>query len=297
MTKTAPDLARLTELFHTYSPESIVKAVRNTEAFANEVYDVTDAKDQRYFLKILKQQSSRAIATEAQMQQHLLQAGIKTPEYIEITPGSYVGEQNGTRCILSRYIPGASPKSVTPGLIESLGATLAKLHDALDGIIVSPNAMQWLNSARVAHDLSGYDGPVRKDLDTLFSASRPLFERRLPLAVIHGDLWMSNVFAKNDKITTVFDLETAEYTVRLIDLARTFTSMRFNSDYPAKTITDALTKGYNAAAKTPLSPAEQDSFDMAIGHVAAACATWHAVHGTRYRDPYIRFGKEALGLS
>lgn len=287
---------QLSAIFHEYSPEDIVKAVRSTEAFANEVYDVTDSKSQRYFLKLLKTQLPEAIATEAQMQRKLLMAGIQTPRYLKITPGMYVGNHKGTRFILSKFIPGESPKNVTLALIESFGATLARLHDALKGTRIAANDMQWLNLERTERDLACYDGDVKNDLVSLVGAGKNIFDRGLPTAVIHGDLWMSNVFAKGDMITTVFDLETAEHTTRLIDLARTYTSMKFNSDYSLEQITSRLIEGYNSVAIEPLSADELASFNLAIVYVAGACGTWHAAHGTRYRGPYISFGKEALAL-
>lgn len=293
MNKTAHQLSAI---FHEYSPEDVIKATRSTEAFANEVYDITVSDGQRYFLKLLKKQLPEVIATEAHMQKQLLAAGINTPEYLEIKPKYYVGEHRDTRFILSKYIPGTSPKTVTPALIESFGVILAKLHDSLKGIEIAPNAMQWLNLARVERDLAGYEGEVKDIVTQLVQGGKGVFDRNLPTTTIHGDLWMSNVFAKNDTITTVFDLETAENTVRLIDLARTYTSMRFNSSFSSAEIIERLTTGYNSAAIQPLTSDEQSNFNLAIGYVAGACATWHAVHGTRYRDPYISFGKEALGI-
>jgi homoserine kinase type II len=287
---------QLSALFHKYSPEDVIKATRSTEAFANEVYDITVSDGKRYFLKILKKQRPEIIAIEAQMQMRLLAAGIHTPEYLEIKPQQYVGEHNGLRFILSKYLPGASPKIVTPELIRSFGATLARLHDSLQGIDITPNIMQWLSLGRVERDLSGYNGNVKEILAQLIQTGKGVFDRDLPTATIHGDLWMSNVFAKGDTITTVFDLETAENTVRLIDLARTYTSMRFNSIYSAEEIIEQLTNGYNSVATQPLTSDEQSNFNLAISYVSGACATWHAVHGTRYRDPYIAFGKEALGI-
>lgn len=179
-------------------------------------------------------------------------------------------------------------------MIESFGATLAVVHDALDGVNIPPSNMQWLNLERVEDDLSGYDGEAKPEIVKLVQAGKVIFERDLPKAVTHGDLWMSNVFAENNTITAVFDLETAEYTVRLVDLARTFTSMRFNSDLASSQIIELLTKGYNTTAEIPLTHEEIENFNLAIAFVAGACATWHAVHGTRYRDPYIKFGNEAL---
>lgn len=294
MGETALSPEQLTDIFHDYSAEDIVEATLSTEAFANEVYDVTDSQGQRFFLKILKTQLPEVVATEVHMQQRLLAAGLRTPEYLEIKPGSYVGDHNGARFILSRYIPGESPQEVTPTLIKSFGSTLAKVHGALKGVDIPPSNMQWLNPQRVENDLATYDGPVKTELVRLVQAGGVIFERDLPKAVTHGDLWTSNVFAENGHITTVFDLETAEYTVRLVDLARTFTSMKFNSNFTSDEVIEMLTRGYDSTAEIPLTPDERTNFNLATAFVAGACATWHAVHGTRYRDPYIKLGSEAL---
>lgn len=297
MSNSSLTVQQLTNIFHEYSPSDIVKATRSTEAFANEVYDVTDSEGQRYFLKILKAQLPEVIAVEVQMQKRLHAAGIQAPEYLEVKPGQYVGHYADKRFLLSRFIPGSSPKRITPGLITNFGAILARVHDALEGITIPPNNMQWLNKIRVTKDLEHYDGPVKQDLATLIQEGSAIFAHNLPQAVTHGDLWINNVFADKNKVTAVFDLETAEFTVRLVDLARTFTSMKFNSNYPSDEIIKLLVSGYDSAATQPLTTQERDNLTLAIAFVAGACATWHAIHGTRYRDPYIAYGKEALGLS
>jgi Ser/Thr protein kinase RdoA (MazF antagonist) len=288
---------QLTDIFHEYSPDDLVEASCSAQAFANDVYEVTDVRGRRYFLKLLRAQSPEAITTEAKMQQRLLAIDIQTPEYLEVQPGSYVGSHDDVRFIISKRVPGRPPTSVTPALIESFGVTLAKLHDAFKDVVVGTNAMQWLSLTLVEHDLDAYKGDSKDDLVDLVNAGKRIFERGLPTTVIHGDLWMSNVFARDDRITTVFDLETAEHTVQLVDLARTYTSMKFNSDYRAAEIIERLITGYNAAATKPLNSSELANFSLAIAYVAGACGTWHAVHGTRYRDPYIQMGKEALDTS
>lgn len=104
---------QLTDIFHDYSSEDIIEAKRSTEAFANEVYDITDSQGQCFFLKILKTQLPEVVATEVQMQQRLLAAGLQTPEYLEINPGSYVGNHNGADLFLANIF---------------LGIRLRKLH-------------------------------------------------------------------------------------------------------------------------------------------------------------------------
>lgn len=61
------DTAQLSDIFHDYSTADIVEASRSTEAFANEVYDITDSEGQRYYLKILKTQLPEVIATEVEI--------------------------------------------------------------------------------------------------------------------------------------------------------------------------------------------------------------------------------------
>ena len=288
------DQPRLNAMFHRYSELDIVSATKSEEAFASDVYDVVTSNGERYFMKILRSQDPSVIATEAAMQQRLLAAGIATPQYIEMSPGLYVGTHNNERFLLSKYIPGRSPEMVTPKLIESLGATLARLHDCLDGIVIPKNDMQWLNPEKVQHDLDAYDGKMKRTLTELVDYGSTIFASNLPLAVTHGDLWLSNVFAENDQVTTVFDLETAGETVRLVDIARTYTSIRFNSQFSADDVLRGLVTGYDSATTHPLTAEEHAHIHRAIAYVCGACATWHAVHGTRYAEPYIAFGTESM---
>jgi len=294
MSQESPDTVWLTTLFHAYAPSNVVEAIRSTETFTNEVYDITTTDGQRYFLKILKNQLPEAIATEATMQQHLRASGIGTPQYLAFTPDNYIGAVEGTRFILSEYIAGESPKVVTPNLIRSFGSTLARLHDSLQDVEIAANTMQWLNPERVQHDLEGFNGSAKASIQKLVDTGKVIFDLNLPQAVIHGDLWLSNVFAKDDEITTVFDLETAERTVRIIDLARTYTSLKFNSEYLLHDIATYLLDGYDTVAVRPLTRLERAKFATAIAYVCGGCATWHAIHGTRYMEPYVALGEEAL---
>ncbi len=289
------DLSRLNNLFHEYSDADVVTATKSTEAFLNEVFDITTSDGEHYFLKILNEQHPEAIAGEVQMQQRMLAAGLRTPEYLEITPGNHVGQHHDEKFLLSKYIPGSTPRKVTPTLIQSLGAMLAMLHDCLDGMTVPENDMQWLSPKKVHADLDPYDGETKDVLTKMVDYGSKIFELGLPEAIIHGDLWLSNIFAEDGTVTAVFDLETAERTARIIDLGRTYTSIRFNSDFAAEEVVAGLAKGYDSKATHPLSAEELQNMYRAIAWVCGACATWHAVRGRRYRDHYIKLGVEAMG--
>jgi Ser/Thr protein kinase RdoA (MazF antagonist) len=294
MAETNLSTPELNQFFHSYIEEELASSERNIAAFANDVYNLTDIKGQRYVMRVLKDQLPETVQTEAIMQHKLTEAGIRTPAYIELNDGSYVGIQDGTSFTLSKYIEGEVPKTASLELVADFGATLAKLHTSLNGVSISPNKMQWFNLKNAKADFDAYDGPLKEKLTYLIGSGERLFGINLPKAVTHGDLWLGNVFAEGDKVTAVFDLETAEYTYRIIDLARTYLSMRMETGYASKDLIEHLFNGYNSVATTPLTAEERQNFGIATAYVASVCATWHAVHNTKYSGPYVGFGEEAL---
>ncbi|MDQ5972461.1 MAG: homoserine kinase type [Patescibacteria group bacterium] len=294
MTEANLDTPELNQLFHSYVDDELVSSERNPDAFANDVYNLTDMNGQRYVMRVLKTQLPETVQVEAAMQIRLAEAGVRTPAYIELEGGGFVGMHDGTSFTLSKRIEGEAPKSASLELVADFGATLAKLHNSLEGMDVPPSKMQWFNLNNAEEDLAAYDGPLKDKLTNLIENGKSLFELDLPKSVTHGDLWLGNVFADGDKVTAVFDLETAENTYRIIDLARTYLSMRMETEYSSQELIDKLLDGYNAAAKEPLTAEERKAFGLAVAYAAGVCATWNAAHNTRYSGPYIALGEEAL---
>lgn len=282
----------LNPLFHAYSPLDLAEVERNEAAYANDVYNLTDVEGRRFVMRVLKIQDPATVNLEAQMQLRLSAAGIRTPHYLELGENNFVGNENGQHFTLSERIDGAAPTEVTPELVTDFGATLARIHESLDGIEVPPNKMQWFDPEIAQLDLDAYDGPLKPRLVSLIDKGKELLSLGLPQAVIHGDLWLSNTFAKDDKVTAVFDFETAQNTARVIDLARTYTSMRRETNIPSDEIIDLLSNGYDSAAKNPLTQIEKDNIKLAIAYVSGVVAAWHAANGTRYTGPYIEIGEE-----
>ncbi len=291
-------LTRLNNLFHEYTTTAdVTSAARSKEAFANEVFGITTSDGQRYFLKILSQsQEPAAIANEVSMQEQLLASGIITPRYLGMPSGSYIGECDDERFVLSEHISGAPPRIVSHKLIGSLGATLARLHDSLNGITVPKSTLQLLDPQEIQGAIMACDRQERQTLNTFYNFGSQILD--LPHAVIHGDLQLGNVFAEGDDVTAVFDLETAAHLPRVADIARTFTSIRFNSDpakFPMDEVIGELTSGYNSAADMPLTPEEIARSKAAIVYVCGAYAAWHTLRDTRYKEPWIQYGNEAIG--
>ena len=285
---------QLGQLFQQHADTEIVEAHRNEAAFANDVYELADANGDKYVLRVLRLQVPETVAMEADLQDRLRANGVNTPHYIKLANESYVGESDGLRFTLSQFIEGKVPKAANPQLIKSFGAVTARMHEAWEGAEIPRSKMQWLHPENAEKDLAEYEGEYGSRLNRLVGVKDQLFKLGLPEAVIHGDLWLGNVFADGDEVTAVFDLETAQNGIRILDLGRTYASMRLETELPADEIIEQLFEGYNSTASKPLTQAEKHSFGLVIAYVSGVCAIWHAAQGTEYTESYLRFGEEQL---
>ncbi len=292
MNKSPLTTSELSELFHHYSPDDLAASEKNGDAFANDAYNLKTADGAEYVMRILKLQIPETVEREAEMQHQLAEAGIGTPHYLAFESGKHVGEHEGLAFTLSERIAGEVPKTASLELISSFGSTLAQFHDVLKDTEVPFSKMQWFQPKNVHEDLEKYDGELKSDTTKLITDGEKLFQTGLPQTLIHGDLWLGNVFADGDKVTAVFDMETAEHNYRIIDLARTYLSMRLETKYSKDEIIDKLFVGYDAVANELLTQEEKDSFGLATSYTAGVCALWHELNGTRYAGNYLKFGDE-----
>lgn len=292
MTKTPLTTPELNQLFHEYSNNDLAASEKNGEAFANDAYNLRTADGAEYVMRILRLQLPETVEREAEMQRKLAEAGIGTPHYLEFTGGVHIGEHDGVTFTLSERIAGEAPKTASLELIESFGTTLAQFHDVLKDTEVPFSNMQWFQPQNVHKDLEKYTGILKPEITKLLKDGERLFQTDLPQTLIHGDLWLGNVFAEGDTVTAVFDMETAEHNYRIIDLARTYLSMCLETDYSHDEIVDRLFSGYDAAAHEPLTQDEKNNFRLAISYAAGVCALWHELNGTEYASTYLGFAEK-----
>lgn len=288
------NIQQLTKALNLLKPGAVVDAKDITVGLANTSYLLTTDAGEKYVLRQLRMQSPASARTDAQLQARLKAVGVGTPEYAMLTTGDVVGEVDGYNFTISAHIAGSLPDRITSTLAGSFGATLAKIHRAFKDAqsLVTPNAAQWLDPKNARRDIALCPAELRRRLEDKLDETEQLFTLDLPRTVIHADLFQENVFAEDDEVTVVFDLETVEYTVRLLDIARTYISFVYGGLDPAATWA-ALCNGYNAAAEQPLTPEETRQFPLAVAYASVACAAWlHNNDGKEFVEPYLAIGSD-----
>lgn len=259
-----------------YQPEKVDHFSQITIGVSNEAFLVTCVSGNRYVVRIIHLQTVESVRAEALIQQAMVRHGISTPVYLPLANGAFVGQGGSDTFTIAKYIDGQHPDHATLKLVRSLGEVMAKLHNVLDQdmIAISYNTGQWLNPRNVAIDIARCKATIQKRLQSVINETEHIFDKNLPMAVIHGELATNNVFAEGDKVTTVFDFETTEYAPRILDIAYSYLSFVYDQELEPAAVREALEGGYNDLAKTKLSKQEHDYFKTAVRYVSAATAAW-----------------------
>jgi Ser/Thr protein kinase RdoA (MazF antagonist) len=266
---------------------AIAVGISNTSFVAN------CASGQRYVIRRLGTQAIASVGAEALIQQRLTQQGLSSPRYLTMRDGGFVGQDGGDAFTIAAHVPGEHPERLSLRLVHSFGEVLATIHKALDpGQIELPcNRGQWLNRDNVSLELARCGPKERAALQPVLELALPLFDRELPLAIIHGELATNNVFAHDDRVTTIFDFENAEYAPRLLDAAYTYVSMVYDEQLDPGELLVALRSGYDSASDQPLTEIERTLFTQAVEYAAVAASAWcHARGMNEYGDQFLRAG-------
>jgi Ser/Thr protein kinase RdoA (MazF antagonist) len=251
--------------------DATVVSVTKLVGHANETHAVELSDGERIVVRILITLTPAMARHEASVQQALIAAGIDTPVSLRLRDGDVVGHVNGTSFTVSRFIDGSQPAEVTDVLMRDFGRVAARFHRATTHIKIE--TPQWLSPAVVRSGLETFsDATFGKQLQRMADGAHHIFGAGLPIATIHGDLWIGNMFADGDRVTTVFDLETIETNLRTVDIARS----ALDASWYGMDANDALREvaiGYNEV--DALTQAELDHLGATYQHVAVACALWN----------------------
>jgi len=240
---------------------------------------LVSTSDDDYVLRTLVRQSPEGATAELRIQQILNKNGVTTPLYIESRDGKVVVSAYEQHFVLSRRIPGSRQAEDTLRLAQDIGTILAKMHKYLGDLQLPQNRQQWFNPINAEDQLSRYVGPDKEFIEAKTHEYSSILDKHLPLALTHGDLHTNNIFSSDDRVTAVFDFESAEYTVRILDIARLYLTYIKVTDLEQQKVIAAILDGYNGEAELPLTHKEMSELTNAFVYVALVSSVSIYNHG------------------
>ncbi len=239
-------------------------------AMANQNFFVKTTQGE-YVLRILRTQKLEGLQAEHTIEEQLERAGILVPHLMKGKDGEFHCEFEGKIITCSKRIPGERPAVATPELANKIGETLAIFQHTV--VEVPGYAHFWLKREAAHNEIARFDKTeLSERIVARIKKYEDIFDIDLPKGFIHGDLHLGNLIVTPNHKLAIFDFESTEKDILLLDLG--ITALSFYNDGGAgdPALVHSLFGGYESVRQ--LSEQEKLSFKKVCKYLSAAAAAW-----------------------
>ena len=227
------------------------------------------SKKNKFILTIFeKRVSKKDIPFFMKLMDQLNAYKIDCPKPIKSKSGNYlINIKNKTACIVS-FLNGRDKKSLNPKNCYEIGKMIAQMHLSTSKIkLYRKNSMSIKNLNPLLNSIkfkSKKFTNLEKFLKNNFKDIKKKWPKKLPKGIIHGDLFIDNIFFKNNKLSGIIDFYFAANDYFMYEIAICINALCFdkiNSKFKInKQKIRNLIKGYENIKK--ISAKEKKSLNI-----------------------------------
>ena len=259
------DLSTINKQYKTkkfVSFKGIKKGIENTNYLLN-------SKNEKYILTIFeKRVSKKEIPFFMKLMDQLSNSKINCPKPLRNFKKNYLFKlKNKTACIVS-FLKGKDKKTLNLKNCYDIGKMVAEMHSSTKKIKLYrknsmgiPNLNSLFNSIKFK---SKKFTNIEKFLKTNFIDIKKKWPKKLPKGIIHGDLFIDNIFFKNNKLSGIIDFYFAANDYYMYEIAICVNALCFdkrkNKFVLNKRKVKNLIKGYESIKK--ISIKEKNSLNI-----------------------------------
>ena len=228
--------------------KGIKKGIENTNYLLK-------SKNKKYILTIFeKRVSKKEIPFFMELMDELNTSKLNCPKPLKNKDGKYlINLKNKTACIVS-FLQGKDKKSLNPKNCYDVGRVIAQMHLHTKKIkIFRKNSMGVKNLNPLLKSIkfkSKKFTNIDKFLKINFDNIKKKWPKKLPDGIIHGDLFIDNIFFKNNKLSGIIDFYFAANDYFMYEIAICINALCFdkiNSKFKInKSKIKNLIKGYES---------------------------------------------------
>ncbi len=200
------DISYINKKFET---EKIIDFKGIKQGIENTNY-LLKSKKNRFILTIFEKRVSKIeIPFFMKLMDQLNAYKINCPKPIKSKNGNYlINIKNKTACIVS-FLNGRDKKSLNPKNCYEIGKAIAQMHLSTSKIkLYRKNSMGVKNLNPLLNSIkfkSKKFTNLEKFLKNNFKDIKKKWPKKLPKGIIHGDLFIDNIFFKNNKLSGIID--------------------------------------------------------------------------------------------
>ncbi len=255
-----------------------------TQGFANENYRIVTEKG-TFLFRIHRVQTMEDIRKE-----HLMLRMLKGINF----PAAYpVPDKTGEMLLVVEDLPvslydfvaGETPELNSETVAEVAG-TLALLHTV--DTVTLPKKQNGIRPAEVSHLVKNFPAAPNPlpDIFNLFNRLwrqlEPFLHQKLPIGLIHGDVFPDNTIFEGDKLKAIIDFEQSCIDQLLFDVAMCINGFCFINNRLNHLLLEAFLYAYNQ--KRPMESIEKELLQPYIQWTALGMASWHLRYHLMFRS-------------
>ena len=259
------DISNINKKFET---EKIIGFKGIKQGIENTNY-LLKSKKNKFILTIFeKRVSKKEIPFFMSLMDQLNTYKINCPKPIKSKSGNYlINIKNKSACIVS-FLNGRDKKSLNPKNCYEIGKMIAQMHLSTSKIkLYRKNSMSIKNLNPLLNSIkfkSKKFTNLEKFLKNNFKDIKKKWPKKLPKGIIHGDLFIDNIFFKNNKLSGIIDFYFAANDYFMYEIAICINALCFdkiNSKFKInKKKIRNLIKGYENIKK--ISAKEKQSLNI-----------------------------------
>ena len=227
------------------------------------------SKKEKFILTIFeKRVSKKEIPFFMKLMDQLNESKINCPKPLRNKKGNYLFKlRNKTACIVS-FLKGKDKKTLNIKNCYDIGKMIAEMHSSTKKIkLYRKNSMGIKNLNPLLNSIkfkSKKFTNIEKFLKINFKDIKKKWPKKLPNGIIHGDLFIDNIFFKNNKLSGIIDFYFAANDYFMYEIAICINALCFdkfeNRFILNKKKVKNLVKGYESIKK--FSVKERNSLNI-----------------------------------
>ena len=231
--------------------QGIKKGIENTNYLLK-------TKNEKFILTIFeKRVSNKEIPFFMKLMDNLNQSKISCPKPLKDKNGNYLFKlKNKTACVVT-FLKGKDKKVLNTNNCYQVGKIISKMHSITKKLKFSrKNSMGIQNLNTLLKSIkfkSKKNSNLEKFLEKNLSNVKKNWPSKLPNGIIHGDLFIDNIFFKKDKLSGVIDFYFAANDFFMYEIAICINALCFdkkNNKFKInKQKVKNLIKGYESVRK------------------------------------------------
>ena len=219
------------------------------------------SKNEKFILTIFeKRVSKKEIPFFMKLMDQLNNSNINCPKPLKNNKGNYLIKlKNKSACIVS-FLKGKDKKNLDIKNCYDVGKIIAEMHSSTKKIkLYRKNSMGIKNLSPLLNSIkfkSKKFTNLEKFLKINFADIKSKWPKKLPSGIIHGDLFIDNIFFKQNKISGIIDFYFAANDYFMYEIAICINALCFDKKNPKfilnKKKVKNLIKGYESIKKISL---------------------------------------------